>query len=262
MKKLRVILVALAVGIGAVAIAPTMAQASSGSVSIKTIASPKVSKGHKATIRPSVSAKGQVSVKSKALTVYQGKKRIVNNKASASLGVGSYKVTTTVKYQTYTYKTVTKTKQVKKTGVAAGGSASTTCTVTKVIKSVNTPISLSTLTGLKLPAKGTLAELTCTGTSFDTVKVSSALLLKGTTGWVGYGVSDLSNPLANLNLVFDFRGKAPVQSSLSTGTKLTGQIYTIKGLTKTVTVSYKETIKVWSSTKTATKTQSLSVKQR
>ncbi|WP_258142560.1 hypothetical protein [Arthrobacter sp. MYb227] len=68
-------------------------------VTIKTIGGKTVSGSKKATIKPLVSAKKGVKVTSKVLTVKQGKKTIVNKKASASLKAGTYKVTTTVKYK-------------------------------------------------------------------------------------------------------------------------------------------------------------------
>lgn len=68
-------------------------------VTIKKIGTKTVSGSKKATIKPLVSAKKGVKVTSKVLTVKQGKKTIVNKKASASLKAGTYKVTTTVKYK-------------------------------------------------------------------------------------------------------------------------------------------------------------------
>lgn len=68
-------------------------------VSIKAIPTKTVSGSSKVTVKPLVTAAKGVKVTSKVLTVKQGKKTIVNKKASASLKAGTYSVTTTVKYK-------------------------------------------------------------------------------------------------------------------------------------------------------------------
>lgn len=83
-------------------LAPGMAIATAKkapAVSIKNIPTKTVSGSAKATITPQVSAAKGVKITSKVLTVKQGKKTIVNKKASAALAAGTYSVTTTVKYK-------------------------------------------------------------------------------------------------------------------------------------------------------------------
>ncbi|UTM47569.1 sunset domain-containing protein [Glutamicibacter mysorens] len=79
-------------------------------VSIKKIGTKTVSGAAKATIKPSYSKAKNVKIKSALLKVVKGKKTIANKKKSVKLAAGTYKVTTTVKYQLKG-----KTSTVKKT---------------------------------------------------------------------------------------------------------------------------------------------------
>ncbi|MFJ6415940.1 hypothetical protein [Paeniglutamicibacter sp. NPDC091659] len=71
-----------------------------------------------ATITPRVTVRKQAKVVSKTLTVVQDSTVLVDGKKKAKLGVGTYEVTTTVKYRTLVKQVVvkvkTKGKKVKK----------------------------------------------------------------------------------------------------------------------------------------------------
>jgi hypothetical protein len=81
---------------------PAVASEKPGSVKVAKIKSKKAAYGKKVTIKPNVTNKGKVKISSKLITVKQGKKTIVNKKKSAKLRAGTYRVTTTVKYEVAT----------------------------------------------------------------------------------------------------------------------------------------------------------------
>ncbi|MGF0117721.1 hypothetical protein ACQFYA_15595 [Promicromonospora sp. Marseille-Q5078] len=85
----------------ATATAPTAAAATTTSVTVKKIGTKTAPYTKKATVRPNVSAKGHVSVRSKTLTVAQHGKYLAKNKAKVALKAGTYSVTTKVTYKTY-----------------------------------------------------------------------------------------------------------------------------------------------------------------
>lgn len=107
-------------GVSAAAAAPLPASISSASVvaakkkapavTIKKIGTKTVKGSAKATIKPSYSKAKNVKIKSALLKVVKGKKTITSKKKSVKLAAGTYKVTTTVKYQLKG-----KTSTVKKT---------------------------------------------------------------------------------------------------------------------------------------------------
>lgn len=68
-------------------------------VAIKKIGTKTVKGSAKATIKPSYSKAKNVKIKSALLKVVKGKKTIASKKKSVKLAAGTYKVTTTVKYQ-------------------------------------------------------------------------------------------------------------------------------------------------------------------
>lgn len=81
--------------------APSASAATTTSVTIKKIATKTAPYKKKATVKPSVVAKGKVSVKSKTLTVKKSGKTVAKNKKSVALRAGTYTVTTKVTYKTY-----------------------------------------------------------------------------------------------------------------------------------------------------------------
>lgn len=74
-------------------------KAAKPSVSIGKISTKTVAKGKKATIKPVLVKKGTTKIVSAKLSVTKGKKTVAKNKSSVSLGAGSYRVKTTVKYK-------------------------------------------------------------------------------------------------------------------------------------------------------------------
>ncbi|MFK0085249.1 hypothetical protein [Glutamicibacter sp. NPDC090743] len=68
-------------------------------VAIKKIGTKTVKGSAKATIKPSYSKAKNVKIKSALLKVAKGKKTVASKKKSVKLAAGTYKVTTTVKYQ-------------------------------------------------------------------------------------------------------------------------------------------------------------------
>jgi hypothetical protein len=81
--------------------APSASAATTTSVTITKIGTKTAPYKKKATVRPNVTAKGKVSVKSKTLTVAQRGKHLAKNKKSVALKAGTYTVTTKVTYKTY-----------------------------------------------------------------------------------------------------------------------------------------------------------------
>lgn len=67
-------------------------------VTVNKIGNKTVEGSKKAIIKPSYKTTKKVKVTSALLTVKNGSKTATSNKKSASLGAGTYKVTTTVKY--------------------------------------------------------------------------------------------------------------------------------------------------------------------
>ena len=95
----------------ATAAAPTAAAATSAtSVTIKKIGTKTAPYKKKATVKPRVTRKGKVAVKSKTLTVAQHGKHIAKNKKKVALKAGTYRVRTNVTYRTYTIKASTGAK--------------------------------------------------------------------------------------------------------------------------------------------------------
>ncbi|WP_426734745.1 hypothetical protein [Glutamicibacter sp. 2E12] len=68
-------------------------------VTIKKIGTKTVKGSAKATIKPSYSKAKNVKIKSALLKVVKGNKTVASKKKSVKLAAGTYKVTTTVKYQ-------------------------------------------------------------------------------------------------------------------------------------------------------------------
>lgn len=94
-------------------IAPTSAQAASP-VTINKIGTKTVAAGKKAVIKASVTRDYEGKVISKRITVKKAGKTIAKNRISVRLGVGTYKVTTVVKYKTYSWNTYKWSKTKKK----------------------------------------------------------------------------------------------------------------------------------------------------
>ncbi len=74
--------------------------AMTSTVTLGTIGSPIVRVGGTASVTPKATTRGSVDIRSKAITVVQGKKTLVRSKSSARLKAGTYAVTSVVKYRT------------------------------------------------------------------------------------------------------------------------------------------------------------------
>lgn len=81
--------------------APTASAATSTTVTITKIGTKTAPYGKTVTVRPRVTAKGQVSVKSRTLTVARHGTYVAKDKAKVALKAGTYSVTTKVTYKTY-----------------------------------------------------------------------------------------------------------------------------------------------------------------
>lgn len=93
-----------------------IAKKAAPALSIKTIGTKTVSGKAKATVKPSYTAKAGTKVSSARITVKKGSKTVAASKPSVKLGVGSYKVTTVVKFKAKGAKkvsTLTKTQTLK-----------------------------------------------------------------------------------------------------------------------------------------------------
>ncbi len=250
MNKLRNVAVAVMVTAGMVAAVPPLeAQATTTTVTINKIATPpRVAKGKKATIKPSVSAKGNVTVQSKTLTVAKGGKTIVKDKPSAALGVGTYNVATTVKYKTWAMKkTVTKSYK-KVVGVKADVPTKVTCKISHLTADEPDGDGIS---GISLDA-------TCTGKEFD-----GALAFKGLEGDAfddpDYGSSwaAFSDPT-----ILPFGGLVG-ETKVANGKSVPAKLAYSEDLMKTVVVTKTTTTKQWSKVLTKTSTQkNLTIKQK
>ncbi len=85
------------------------------SVAIGVISNKSVASGKKTTIKPKLVKKGATQVKTATLTVTAGKKTVAKNKASATLGAGTYKVQTKITYRVKSGTKWSKTKASSKT---------------------------------------------------------------------------------------------------------------------------------------------------
>ncbi len=84
-------------------------------VVIRDIKNKTIEADELATITPKVKVRKQAKVVSKTLTVVQDSTVLVDGKKKAKLGVGTYEVTTTVKYRTLVKQVVVKVKAKGKT---------------------------------------------------------------------------------------------------------------------------------------------------
>lgn len=119
------------------ATAPTISVAAAKkapAVTIKRIGNKTVKGSAKATIKPSYSKAKNVKIKSALLSVAKGKKSVAKNKKSVKLAAGTYKVTTSVKYQLKG-----KTTTVKKTQTLLVKKAATKKSVKMNGKTKNCP---------------------------------------------------------------------------------------------------------------------------
>jgi hypothetical protein len=97
----KTLVAALAAAVSLTVLGAAPAQAAD-QVTISKIGTKTAKYKAKAKLNPVVKTSGNVALDSKSLTVKKGKKTIAKNKRSVNLKAGTYKVTTNVKYRTYT----------------------------------------------------------------------------------------------------------------------------------------------------------------
>jgi hypothetical protein len=141
-------------------------------VTIQTIASPIVKVGSSATVRPSVTVSGAVSLTAQTLTVKKGTKTLVSGKASAALKAGTYSVTTRVTYKV--------------------GSAPKTASKTQTLV-VRDAVAVKTIPGKTAPRGGT-------ATVAPTVSVVSGARLVSKALTVKQGIKTLVSAKPNARL--------------------------------------------------------------
>ncbi|MCO1338760.1 hypothetical protein BJH93_07640 [Kocuria polaris] len=90
------------------------ATTTSSKLTIGTIASPLVAVGGSAKVTPSIKLSGQTELSSATFTIKKGGKTVASKAKSASLKAGTYAVTTTATYRTYTVKDGKKTYSATK----------------------------------------------------------------------------------------------------------------------------------------------------
>jgi hypothetical protein len=112
------------------------------SLAITKIASPVAPVKGTATVKPSVSAAGWITVSSRVMTVKQGSKTVVKNKTKAKLKAGTYSVKTTVKYKTY----------AMEEGRRVYSTAKSTSKTQKLV--VRNAVAVKSIAGKKVPYNG------------------------------------------------------------------------------------------------------------
>jgi uncharacterized repeat protein (TIGR02543 family) len=205
--------------------------ASGSSVKFSKLATVKVGKKGKLVIKSALKDSAKVDVTGAKFTVKKGSKTVAKNKASVTLGPGTYKVTTSASYKVASVKTIP-AKTETTTTAKAGDEIDVTCSGSwsSAAKSGATVVSVvvfdMTCTGEKLAEPLNLGDVSC--------------LYGATCGTTGVTFSP----------------------ALKDGGSLSGAKarYTVKAdIVKTVTTPA-TTQTTWSATKTTTKTQSLKVK--
>lgn len=121
---------------GSVPAAPT------SKVTLGAIGSPIVRVGGTASVAPKATTSGSVDLRSRAITVVQGKKTLVRSKSSARLKAGTYAVTSVVKYRTVS-------------GTGASKKYSSTKTISKKQKLVvRSAVAIKGIAGKTAPYRG------------------------------------------------------------------------------------------------------------
>jgi hypothetical protein len=199
-------------------------------VTIKKITTKTAPYGKKATVKPGVTTSGRVSVSSKTVTVKKSGKTVAKNKKSVKLRPGTYRVTSKVKFRTYTTRSTTRTVTKKKVGAPAYEDVNVRCTASKVVD------------------EGWYwwLEASCTSSKFDgTRKIALNLWDDGSEYW---GIQDNLDDITTTSV--------PVQ-----GRSFSAVLNPGVDLKKSYSVKETTTTKVWSKVKTKSRSQTLVVKQ-
>ena len=184
---------------------------------------------------PQVSGKGNVDLGAKSFTIKRGKKTVAKNKSSAKLKAGTYKVTTKVRYRTWTMVTKTRTEQETFVTLSAYTPVLANCVVDEATAVEN--------------AIGFNVTLSCTSD-----RVPSPQIVTGfASGDEVEGWSILPT--------YTYEPAVPVLAAPLVGQNFSASIYFLSDFTETRTVKTSYQVRKWSATKTASRTQSLKIKQ-
>lgn len=213
---------------------------STGKVTVNRIGTATAPRGKKAIVRPSATASGNAQVVSKTVAVAQNRKFLARNVTTASLGPGTYSVTSTVQYKTWTNKTVK--KAVRTTKLVSDGSklVPMNCTIGAV--------ETHWIEGLEVQ----LMYLNCTG-AFDGV-------YKARAGYFPYTDDNIFYGVAGTNLWGDsFPAEPRIRPII--GGKFSTSVYPLeRKVYKTTTETKTYVEKVWSKTQVKSLAQTLVVK--
>lgn len=206
----------------------------SNTVTVKKIASKTARYKHKATIKPNVAHHGNISNVHQTLTVKKGKRTVGKNRKSIALKAGTYSVKTTVKYRTYKWVNRKTTKDVLT--YEAYDDVPVRCEIENVSSPEDTTSGYESL---------------CTG------NFTGSLMESGDAGVTGGDANRWK---------LDGSGDSPnyVEAG-ATADSLIGNAYSISvktydDLFRAETVSKR--VKSYSGTKTRTRTQKLTIRQR
>lgn len=211
-----------------VAVAPT-ASAAGDSVSIGKLPQANAPYGKKATVKPKLKKSGKVKVLSKTLTVKQRGKSVAKNRKSAKLKPGTYRVTTKVKYRSYKIVKTTKTARKRVVSVPAWDETYVSCTARNVV------------------ARYATAEFdaVCTGRDFDGTLTLVDVFVIGSDGDFT-GLAD--------DATLSFTSLPDEGATFAAWLEPEDDLYQVRQVKETTSR------KVWSKTKTKTRTQNLTVK--
>lgn len=232
MKKARSAATALVLSaaflLSGVAVAPT-ASAAGDSVSIGKISQAKAPYGKKATVKPKVKKSGKVKVLSKTLTVKQRGKTVAKNRKSAKLKPGTYRVTTKVKYRSYKVVKTTKTVRKRVVSVPAWDETYVSCTARNVVAGYATAE----------------FDAVCTGRDYDGTLTLVDVFVVGSDGdYTGFAD----------DATLSFTSLPDEGATFTAWLEPADDLYQVRQIKETTSR------KVWSKTKTKTRTQSLTVK--
>lgn len=199
-------------------------------VTLGTIASPIVRVGGSATVAPKVTTSGSVDLRSKTITVVQGKKTLVRAKGSAKLKAGTYTVSSVVKYRTAS-------------GSGASKKYSAVKTASKKQKLVvRSAVYLKAIAGKTAPYRGKATIKPNVSRSSGVQLSSSRLTVKQGAKKVATNKSSVALGAGTYRVTTTAKYRIPVYKT-----------------TTSVTTSKKVTKKSWSPTYTATKTQTVRI---
>ena len=239
-----VTMIAAAVAAGAIS-GTAPAQAATSSVTISKISTKKAPYRKTVTVKPTVKVSGQAKVLTKTLTVKRGSKTIARNKTTVQLTAGTYKVTQKVTYQTYTLQT--KPQTVTKQHVAVPGLGSTQSFVASAVDVTCTASKVEETSHNAYPSVNVEAQ--CSSPRFDGEHgVIITLANHSGSTWQGYSTINYDQMRVE-------------GSRIEAGVPFPATLWPWDDLLQSYQVVEDVTTKVYSGTKTKTKSQKLVVKK-